>query len=190
MLRRSMRRTSGSLPRWMRRTWRGSTGCSHSSCLPEDFARPFRRLFPGVETLSLAGFDEFSVPEVRIIRRICALPGLSVTMMFDYLKGNPGTVRPSGGELQALHRARIPRGRRREGSVRGGVLLRLCDAPPGRPQRGGTHRAETLLTGDPRPEADLRGERDGHGGAKPRARSGMSSASSSGGLWRSARRGT
>ena len=57
---------------------------------PHDFVDAFRRLFPGVETLSLAGFDEFSVPELRIIRRICQLPGLSVTMMFDYIRGNPG----------------------------------------------------------------------------------------------------
>ena len=55
----------------------------------QEFAHAFRRLFPGVETISLAGFDEFSVPELRILRRICALPGLTVTLMFDYAPGNP-----------------------------------------------------------------------------------------------------
>jgi ATP-dependent helicase/nuclease subunit B len=57
---------------------------------PQDFVRAFRRLFPGVETVSLAGFDEFSLPEIRIIRRICSIGGLSVTMMFDFRKGNAG----------------------------------------------------------------------------------------------------
>jgi len=57
-------------------------------CAPEPFARAFRKLFPDVEMVSLAGFDEFSVPELQILKHLCGVPGISVTMMFDYQAGN------------------------------------------------------------------------------------------------------
>ncbi|HUI64973.1 MAG TPA: PD-(D/E)XK nuclease family protein [Bacteroidota bacterium] len=57
-------------------------------CAPETFARAFGRLFPDVEMVSLAGFDEFSVPELQILKHLCGVPGVSVTMMFDYQAGN------------------------------------------------------------------------------------------------------
>ena len=57
--------------------------------IPEElFRSTFRRRFPDVEFVSLAGFDEFSAPEIRVLRRLCAVPGISVTLMFDYLPGN------------------------------------------------------------------------------------------------------
>lgn len=58
-------------------------------CSREQFSSTFRRLFPQVETVSLAGFDEFSGPEIGVIHKLCATKGLSVTMMFDYTQGNP-----------------------------------------------------------------------------------------------------
>jgi ATP-dependent helicase/nuclease subunit B len=57
-------------------------------CTREQFAATFRALFPQVETVSLAGFDEFSVPEIGVIQKLCSTGGLSVTMMFDYMPGN------------------------------------------------------------------------------------------------------
>ncbi|MEW6511787.1 MAG: PD-(D/E)XK nuclease family protein [Bacteroidota bacterium] len=54
----------------------------------EQFRRAFHSLFPSVVTVSLAGFDEFSVPEIGVIRRVSAVKGLSVTMMFDYTAEN------------------------------------------------------------------------------------------------------
>ncbi len=58
------------------------------TCSREQFNATFRLLFPLVETVSLAGFDEFSVPEIGVLRKLCAIEGLSVTMMFDYTPGN------------------------------------------------------------------------------------------------------
>jgi ATP-dependent helicase/nuclease subunit B len=52
------------------------------------FHSKFKCLFPDVGFVSLAGFDEFSLPEIRILRRISTLPNVSVTLMFDYLPGN------------------------------------------------------------------------------------------------------
>jgi ATP-dependent helicase/nuclease subunit B len=57
---------------------------------PADFASAFRRVYPGVASLLLAGFDEFSLPEIGFIQRLCALPGLSVSLLFDFLPGNTG----------------------------------------------------------------------------------------------------
>ena len=54
------------------------------------FSSGFRTLFPDVEMVSLAGFDEFSLPEIGILRNLCAIPGLTVIMMFDFLQGNSG----------------------------------------------------------------------------------------------------
>jgi ATP-dependent helicase/nuclease subunit B len=119
---------------------------------PEVFFGAFHRLFPGVETISLAGFDEFSVPEVKIIRRICAVPGVSVTMMFDYLKGNPGLFghleenyrlftelgfREAGGEKEASAAAFFfgcatrPRASR---DAAGHIAHRLFSQPGGAPR--------------------------------------------------------
>jgi ATP-dependent helicase/nuclease subunit B len=55
----------------------------------EAFDKAFRELFPDVQMVSLAGFDEFSVPELGVIARLLLLPGISMTMMFDFQKGNP-----------------------------------------------------------------------------------------------------
>jgi ATP-dependent helicase/nuclease subunit B len=60
------------------------TGCT----LPQ-FTALFRNLFSGVETVSLAGFDEFTQPELGILRKLCLVDRLSVTMMFDFLHENP-----------------------------------------------------------------------------------------------------
>ena len=124
---------------------------------PQDFGHAFRRLFPGVETLSLAGFDEFSVPEVRIIRRICATPGLSVTMMFDYLKGNPGLF----GHLEENYRLFTELGFREPGGEKqasaAAFFFGFATRPPAA-RRAAEHIARRLFShGDPPSKADLRG---------------------------------
>ena len=122
---------------------------------PKDFVDAFRRLFPGVETLSLAGFDEFSVPEIRIIRRICATPGLSVTMMFDYLKGNPGLF----GHLEENYRLFTELGFReardeREASA-AAFFFGFATRPPAA-RRASEHLSRSLfLHGDPPVQEDL-----------------------------------
>ena len=124
---------------------------------PEDFVHAFRRLFPGVETLSLAGFDEFSVPEVRIIRRICEVPGLSVTMMFDYLRGNPGLF----GHLEENYRRFTELGFREAGGEKEASAAAFffgCAARPPEARRAAEHIARRLFSaGDPSPKTDLRG---------------------------------
>ena len=124
---------------------------------PADFISTFRRLFPGVETLSLAGFDEFSVPEVRIIRRICSVPGLSVTMMFDYLRGNPGLF----GHLEENYRLFTELGFREAGGEKEASAAAFFfgfAARPAEARRAAEHIARRLFsTGEPPPKADLRG---------------------------------
>jgi ATP-dependent helicase/nuclease subunit B len=123
----------------------------------QDFVHAFRRLFPGVETLSLAGFDEFSVPEIRIIRRICATPGLSVTMMFDYLKGNPALF----GHLEENYRLftelgfREARGEKEASSA---AFFFGFATRPSAARRAAGHIAESLFSQGAKSErADLRG---------------------------------
>jgi ATP-dependent helicase/nuclease subunit B len=57
-------------------------------CTQPQFERSFRNLFPNVNTISLAGFDEFTEPELDFIRKLCAVKELSVSLVFDYLAGN------------------------------------------------------------------------------------------------------
>ena len=122
----------------------------------QEFVHAFRRLFPGVETLSLAGFDEFSVPEVRIIRRICAMPGLSVTMMFDYLKGNPGLF----GHLEENYRLftelgfREARGEKEASSA--AFFFGFATRPPAARRAAGHIARELFSPGGPRSRTDLR----------------------------------
>ncbi|HTY58804.1 MAG TPA: PD-(D/E)XK nuclease family protein, partial [Bacteroidota bacterium] len=123
---------------------------------PEDFVGAFRRLFPGVETLSLAGFDEFSVPELRIIRRISLIPGLSVTMMFDYLKGNPGLF----GHLEENYRLLGDFGfREASGEASAAAFFFGFATRPPSARRASEHIARSLFsrTGSPARE-DLQAE--------------------------------
>ena len=57
-------------------------------CSQPQFEKAFRALFPDVETVSLAGFDEFTHPELDFIRKLCAVKDLSVSLVFDFLPGN------------------------------------------------------------------------------------------------------
>ena len=57
-------------------------------CSQPQFEKAFRTLFPNVDTVSLAGFDEFTEPELDFIRKLCAVKGLSVSLIFDFLPGN------------------------------------------------------------------------------------------------------
>lgn len=123
---------------------------------PQEFAGAFRRLFPGVETLSLAGFDEFSVPEIRIIRRICAIPALSVTMMFDYQRGNPGLF----GHLEENYRLFTELGFREspgESEASAAAFFFGFATRPPAARRAAGHLARTLFARGAAPgKADLR----------------------------------
>ncbi len=59
-------------------------------CPPSRFDEAFRSLFPAAATVSLAGFDEFTRPEIGFITRLCAVSGLGVSLLFDFLPGNSG----------------------------------------------------------------------------------------------------
>jgi hypothetical protein len=56
----------------------------------QQFETAFRSLFPFVASVSLAGFDEFTQPQIGFINRICSIPALSVSLLFDFLPGNRG----------------------------------------------------------------------------------------------------
>ena len=124
----------------------------------QDFVDAFRSLFPGVETLSLAGFDEFSIPEVRIIRRICATPGLSVTMMFDYLRGNPALF----GHLEENYRLFTELGfqeARGEKEASSAAFFFGFAARPPAARNAASHIARRLFSQEgPRARADLRAD--------------------------------
>ena len=47
-------------------------------CTEAQFERSFRTLLPRVNIISLAGFDEFTEPELEFIRKLCAVHDLSV----------------------------------------------------------------------------------------------------------------
>ncbi len=70
------------------------------ACSPDAFAEIFRRLYPRVDLLSLAGFDEFTEPEIAVIQRLCGVAGLGVNLLFDYQQGNPALF----GHLEANYR--------------------------------------------------------------------------------------
>ena len=59
-------------------------------CTLPQFESAFRLLYPSVSAISLAGFDEFTRPEIGFINRICSVKGISVSLMFDFLPGNRG----------------------------------------------------------------------------------------------------
>ncbi|MFN0157108.1 MAG: PD-(D/E)XK nuclease family protein [Bacteroidota bacterium] len=69
-------------------------------CTQEQFAAAFSRLFPEVRSVSLAGFDEFTEPEIGCIRKLGLLNGLTVSLVFDY---RPGNV-PLFGHLEENYR--------------------------------------------------------------------------------------
>jgi len=123
---------------------------------PQDFLGAFQRLFPGVETISLAGFDEFSVPEVNIIRRLCAVPGVSVTMMFDYMKGNPGLF----GHLEENYRLFNELGFREAGGEKEASAAAFffgCATRSPASRSAAEHIARSLFARSPAlPRADLR----------------------------------
>jgi ATP-dependent helicase/nuclease subunit B len=58
-------------------------------CTQDHFARAFRAIFPEADCIAVAGFDEFGEPEIGFLRKLQALPGLSIDLTFDFLPGNP-----------------------------------------------------------------------------------------------------
>jgi len=78
----------------------GILGFLARSCPPKEFQRIFRRLFPNTDLLSLAGFDQFTEPEIGVLQQLIAIPGLAVTLLFDYEPGNPALF----GHLESNYR--------------------------------------------------------------------------------------
>jgi ATP-dependent helicase/DNAse subunit B len=66
----------------------------------DEFVPLFRRLFPRADHLSLAGFDEFTAPELDILQLLTSVPGLAVTLLFDFEPGNPALF----GHLESNYR--------------------------------------------------------------------------------------
>lgn len=60
------------------------------ACTQPQFESAFRTLYPSVTSVSLAGFDEFTRPEIGFINRICSVAGISTSLMFDFLPANRG----------------------------------------------------------------------------------------------------
>lgn len=58
-------------------------------CTEADLAAAFRAVFPEVDLVAIAGFDEFSEPELALLRKLRGMPGLSLDLTFDYDPGNP-----------------------------------------------------------------------------------------------------
>jgi len=69
-------------------------------CTSERFEAAFRTRFPHVESMTVSGFDEFTEPELGLIAKLSALPGLSVALEFDYMHGNPALF----GQLEENYR--------------------------------------------------------------------------------------
>ncbi|MFO7526337.1 MAG: PD-(D/E)XK nuclease family protein [Ignavibacteriaceae bacterium] len=55
----------------------------------QDFSHTFDKIFPGVSSIIIIGFDEFSEPEINLINRMSDLTGNSLFLSFDYFKYNP-----------------------------------------------------------------------------------------------------
>jgi ATP-dependent helicase/nuclease subunit B len=53
-----------------------------------EFQEIFRRVYPNVASLSLAGFDEFTPPEMGFIQKLIVIPGMAMSMLFDFQHGN------------------------------------------------------------------------------------------------------
>ena len=53
------------------------------------FENRFRELFPGVKTIIINGFDEFTLPEIEIINSSAEIKNLNLYLNFDYYNYNP-----------------------------------------------------------------------------------------------------
>ncbi|MGB2958857.1 MAG: PD-(D/E)XK nuclease family protein, partial [Bacteroidota bacterium] len=82
----------------------------HVGCSQKEFEGLFRQVFPAVETLSLAGFDEFTAPEISFIKKLSSISGVSMTMLFDFQHGNPALF----GHLEDNYRRLIDIGFRED----------------------------------------------------------------------------
>ena len=114
----------------------------HAGSTQEEFQELFRNVFPSVETLSLAGFDEFTVPEISFIRRLSSTPGISVALLFDFQHGNRGLF----GHLEDNYRRLTEIGFREE-PTRGRSSM-LTIGPRSRPEAATStidHLSRTLF---------------------------------------------
>lgn len=82
----------------------------HLEWSQEQFEKTFRREFPRVSRISLAGFDEFTPPEIAFLRRLCALRDVAVSLLFDFRHGNPELF----GHLEANYSELLDLGFREE----------------------------------------------------------------------------
>lgn len=60
----------------------------HVNCSQRRFNETFRMLFPGVQRISIVGFDEFAEPEIGFLQKLCSV-GVPVSLVFDFHHGNP-----------------------------------------------------------------------------------------------------
>jgi ATP-dependent helicase/nuclease subunit B len=71
-----------------------------STCPLDQFVPLFRHLLPSVDQCTLAGFDEFTGPELDLLQLLTAVPDLAVTLLFDFEPGNPALF----GHLESNYR--------------------------------------------------------------------------------------
>ncbi|MBP1679527.1 MAG: ATP-dependent nuclease subunit B-like protein, partial [Bacteroidetes bacterium] len=88
-----------------------------------EFPQQFRRSYPGVRTLSLAGFDEFTAPQLAFLEAMTRVPGLTVGMVFDFEHGNPALF----GHLEENYRRFTDLGFREDAEL---DSLLAATAPP------------------------------------------------------------
>ena len=95
-----MPHTKNASPPSRQPTFPGSSSVACGEPTRASSARIFRSLFPRAELFSLAGFDEFSEPEIDLLQLLTAVPGLTVRLLFDFESGNPALF----GHLEANYR--------------------------------------------------------------------------------------
>lgn len=102
--------------------------------------RRFRERHPGVDLLSVAGFDEFSDPELTLLGYLSAVPGLGTVVSFDYHPDNDELF----GHLKENYRKLLAMGFTVAGSPSTGmapfhahIARRLFAAPAAGPGRAG-----------------------------------------------------
>jgi ATP-dependent helicase/nuclease subunit B len=59
-------------------------------CTQQQFEAAFRTVYPDVDMVAVAGFDEFSEPELGFLWKIVNVSGLSIDLTFDFQPGNTG----------------------------------------------------------------------------------------------------
>lgn len=88
-----------------------------------EFPKLFRGVYPAVRSLSLAGFDEFTSPQMSFLEALTLVPDLAVGMVFDFQHGNPALF----GHLEDNYRQLLELGFREDTAL---DSLLEATAPP------------------------------------------------------------